>query len=286
VAACCRVVYHATICKLIEQFFAGNSIFFPSSLGNLYFQTTANPALKPEQAFGFDLGQDMRFALGSSVFSWDIYETNVHNLFVNSVSKNGTFNDGVDGTWPVYSQEYLNVGNTRYEGLEAALHYSPLSGLGYVVQGALNHSYIVAVPPGFYDTPFGPFTSNLAILPGENFRCCDIGNSNMPYSQGYGELNFTTSNNVYFAFGLTYYGSNNAFNRPAFVIGNANIRVPLGVPKTYLQFSVDNVFNQYPRGYLEGGAGIPVPTANSLVELTPGEPYGPATARIFIHSQF
>src|SRR4029077_5805025 len=87
--------------------------------------------LKPETAFGYDLGFDYRLRNRTTNLSLDVYRTNLHNQFLNVSFADGTF-QGL----PLIATQWRNIGHSRYEGIEAALHQRSNTGFGYILQGA------------------------------------------------------------------------------------------------------------------------------------------------------
>src|SRR5581483_303724 len=77
--------------------------------------------------------------------------------------------------------------------------------------------YIVELPAGFYSEPprCVGLCANLGTLPNTNY-------SGFPYSQGFGMIGYRWSSHRSLDFTATYYGPNNAYFRPAFVVLNAD----------------------------------------------------------------
>lgn len=218
------------------------------------FTTTGNAGdIAPETAFGFDLGFDHRIA--DNIVSADIYQTLLRNQFLTSSQLSGTYTApagnpyGAVGTYPLFTTQTRNLGHSRYVGVELAIHETPTFGYGYRLQGYLQHDYTYDLPAGFYDTASSKTSTNLGIFAGENFQTTGQGynglsQSRAPYSGGYGELNFSFHSKAFFLIGATYYGSNNAYNRPAFAVVNASFMQPL-TKQLSLQLAVSNLTNAY-----------------------------------------
>ncbi|MBV9408956.1 MAG: TonB-dependent receptor, partial [Candidatus Eremiobacteraeota bacterium] len=174
------------------------------SSGLFYTQQVNNPDLRAETSFGYDLGASYRFPDGATVLSWDGYLTNVYGQLVTSYVPNGTAT--ADPTKPLFLKEFLNLSNSRYEGLELQLKRAPVTGFGYTAQGALIRAYTYNLPSSLYG-PEGTFVANLAIIPNGNFYAnsgfagsgstTSVGGARVPYAQGYGELNYRGSKNVF-----------------------------------------------------------------------------------------
>lgn len=234
--------------------------------------------LLPETSFGYDLGTDVRLD-PNGVLSGDLYLTNIRNQFVGVIYPSGSTNQGV----PVYINTNENLAQSRYAGVEANFLEDPPQGFGYTLSAALQRAYAYNISPGFYYGPAGPFTQNLGVVSGLNYYGTATGfngisNKSEAYSQAYAAIHRRGSYGQYAELGLTYYGSNNTYDIPAFIVGSASYRQPLG-HGTAIQISADNLFNTDSRSYLLFGGGIAAPLANSDEGLRPIIPYGPATIR-------
>jgi hypothetical protein len=241
--------------------------------------------LLPETSFGYDIGEDAKvFPYG--VLSGDLYLTNIRNQFVSVIYPDGTYM-GV----PVYVNTNENLAQSRYEGIEASLRQDPPHGYGFTFSGALQRAFAYDISPGFYTTAAGPYTGNLGVVSGINYFGTSTGfngisNKSEAYSQAYAALHYRGSAHQYAEFGLTYYGSNNTFDTPAFIVGTASYRQPLGNQGTAIQVSSDNIFNTNSRAFNLYGYGIAAPLANGQVGLRPIIPYGPATIRFVLMQAF
>ena len=227
------------------------------------------------------------------MFSTDVYETTLHNQFLSTTALDGTYTPpannpyGAIGTYPLYVTQTANLGHSRYEGLELAIHHDPLFGMGYRVQGYLQRAYAYDLPPGFYNTASGPNTANLGIFANENFQTTGQGynglsQSRVPYSGGYGEINYRFRSGAYFLTGLTYYGSNNQYNEPAFGVMNASFRQPI-TKHASLQLSVSNLTNAYSAFQYNIYGGVPTPLVNGQLGYTAGNVIGPSTTSLLLH---
>jgi hypothetical protein len=260
-----------------------------------YTQNVNSGDVKPETAFGYDLGVDRR--VGGVVLSSDLYETTLHGQYLQSETLAGTYasnnvlqNAGVP--LPLYDVKTSNLGTSRYEGIELSARSDPAKGLGGRMSASVMRAYVVSVPAGFYDTASGPDTTNLGVIPGVNFfpnggTYNGLAPARVPYATGYGELNFRMPRGLFSfsAIGVTYYGNNNGFNEPPFFVVHANLQFRLGA-ETTLSVTGDNLTGQYNSSYYTLYAGIPVPLANGQLGATDAGNYGPATYRITLHHRF
>ncbi|HZO95571.1 MAG TPA: TonB-dependent receptor [Candidatus Baltobacteraceae bacterium] len=246
--------------------------------------TEANPNIKPETSFGYDLGADARVSAdGATVATMDLYDTNLWNQLIStSQYLNGSVTlptylpgdttghpTGPATTVPLYSSGATNLARARYEGIELGIKRVVPSGFGFVLQGSLMHATPVNIPSSFYTVPGSTVISrNEGIIVGPNFYGGYQGVSNqpIPYSQGYGEISWRTASGALLAFNTTYYGPNNSFFLPAFTIAGINARAPVGHHGFYLNVDVDNLFNTYGNAYITEYAGFHQP-------LVPGATY-------------
>ncbi len=205
-----------------------------------YLENANNGNINAETAWSYDLGLDQRVERSTAV-SLDLYFTQLHNLFLNETSSiiPPTFGPapGMCPNLPCEVSETANLGQARYEGVEFALDNTPVSGLGWKLQGSVQRAFTYNLPPYFYcagstvvtksgpvTVPPGPgciYNTNLAVLPEVNFggqptalagAPNGIGSARVPYSLGYGELNWT-GHGQYYNLGLTYFGTNNRLQR-------------------------------------------------------------------------
>jgi outer membrane receptor protein involved in Fe transport len=241
----------------------------------------------PETSFGYDLGGDWRLRSGDLV-SADLYSTNIWNQFVTYTYDTGTqFNNT-----PVYATTNGNLAQSRYEGFEVSLRRDPVAGWGYTFSADLQRAYAYNVPPGFYATSTNPYGTNLGVVPGNNYYSNGIGyngisNKSEAYSMGYGAIHRRSIHGQFAELGLTYYGSNNTFNVPAFFVASATYRQPVG-RRASVQLSADNLFSANNLSYNYYGFGsnaIPAPLANGQTGWRGQVPYGPATFRLMFIQQ-
>ncbi len=241
--------------------------------------------LKPETSFGYDLGADYKPA-PAMIASADVYLTNVFDQLVSTIAPDGTYTPAGGSPIPLYVSGSANAGNSRFYGLELSLRSDRRAGFGFIAQGALTRAFAYDVSPGLYATAANPYGTNLAVVPGVNYTSTGTGfngisNKGIPYAQGYGELHYRTDRGALLLFGMTYYGSNNSYGLPAFAIGNASARIPLGPARdaAALQISADNLFDYDGGETILTDRGIPVALVNGKVGLVNALPVGPRVFR-------
>src|SRR4029077_20162260 len=262
-----------------------------NSAGTAYFATGSGADLRPETSFGYDFGVDRRLNGAGIIVSTDTWLTNLFGQYFTSTVQSGTF-----AGLPLYINAPRNLNRSRYYGVEATIQSiaKPI-GPFFTVSGALMRAYTYDLPAHFYDTPvvdakgnttWTPFTSNLAIIPGLNFRGgyyvggAGNGSEAIPYSNGSASAGYRFAHNTVFTLYATYYGPNNGYYKPAFVTLSTDLRVPL-TERTSAQFTVDNLTNKYPGvyQYLFDQEGVGIPLADGTLGQAPTEGLGPRTLR-------
>ena len=280
---------------------------FPSSISyttgsTSATQSVASPNLKPETAFGYNLGADYRIG-SSDLVSADFYLTNLFNQFITQgtpigfcTPPPGTTNEclpSTTGPVTLFGTSPVNLSNARYQGIELAYRHDPPFGFGFTLQGALQSAYPYHLSRCFYysgaqvDTTVPQCTGtanmnqNLAVLPSQNFTggagfpANGVSNQSIPYSQAYGELRYRFRDGIGALFGETLYGNNNSLNQKAFWAANATLEFPLANQAT-IQISGSNIFNANSGLFIVTGGGVPIPLANGQIGLTNGNVIGPA----------
>ena len=239
-----------------------------------FSQTSRNLTL--ESSFGFDAGVEYRLHGDTTTLSADAYRVVTHGAFV----------DG-SAAAPVVQYTWFNGPPMTHEGVELSLQQFKRAGLGFIAQAAFARTYVENVPPGFYDGPMGPYTANLAIVPGANVSGASqlfpgengVSQMRVPYAQGYGEISYKWPRGSRLSLGALYYGANNPYARPAFAELNSNLELSIGGLSKF-QLSVENLTNAYPDTLPLGFAGVPVPLANGFAAPANAGVLGPRTVRI------
>ncbi|MEO6912757.1 MAG: TonB-dependent receptor [Candidatus Baltobacteraceae bacterium] len=269
-------------------------------------QTLNAGTIKPETAWGYDLGGDYRFKDGVTSASLDLYTSTLFNQYLSQTFQSGTCIPDTTtkhnctigsgpASVPIFATANANLNNARYQGIEFSLRRNPPVGWGYVVQGALQKAYPFNLGPCFYSndpTNCSLRNTNLGVVPNINYTgggeadsTNGVSNQNIPYSQGYAELHYNMPNQGYASFGETYYGNNNSLYVKAFFVANATVRYPLA-NQTSVQVSVDNIFNSNSALFPLQNAGIQIPLANGNVGLTQANTFGPRTVRFVFTKDF
>jgi outer membrane receptor protein involved in Fe transport len=243
-----------------------------------YIESLNSGNVAPETAFGYDIGVDKRFH-SSWYVSFDAYLENLRNMYLNSTHlvtntylppppPGSTTSPCAPNGCPLLATQTQNLGHARYEGVELAFGDRPISGVGFTLQGSLERAYPYDLPQGFYCstvaaskcTPFY-YDTNLGVIPNINFQASGAGYNGLgisvPYAMGYGELNYRTLAGSFYQIGATYYGNNNTYSQPPFVIISAGIRQALG-SHLALQLTADNLTDQESQLFTASYGGQPV----------------------------
>jgi outer membrane receptor protein involved in Fe transport len=227
---------------------SGNSALIRASgtgsAGNTLQQK--NPDLQPERATELDLGVDKR--LGSAILSLDLNDTQIANVFetlTTPVANN-----------PNYTAIFqpVNAANLSNQFALITLRDQPSHGFGYYATVTIARS----VPHGI------PLGGSSFSIPANGVQQCSDGGSAVciPYSKGYGALEYTAYDGTFLHLGMDYEGKNNTYFQPPFALFDFAYRHPL-TKKFDVQLSVYNVFNTNRFGGLvTPNAGTPISGEN------------------------
>jgi hypothetical protein len=203
-----------------------------SSTGAYVSTTQQTGQLKPETAFGYDLGADLRVSGDKlTVISTDLYLNNVKNQLVSAATfQNGTITycvpssgskitsfppcsgGAATATLPLIESAATNLNNARYQGIELAVKRDPHAGFGFVAQGAVLNGYPYGVSPCLYSKTIvaGGTTkdctvanTNLAILPGINYLGTGTAGTNGTPTNGAG-TNYNSVSNTAIPYAQAY----------------------------------------------------------------------------------
>ncbi|HEY1728728.1 MAG TPA: TonB-dependent receptor [Candidatus Baltobacteraceae bacterium] len=255
---------------------SANSVTSPT----YYEQYLTNANLRPETAFGYDGGLDYRLRNAGIVTSFDIYTTNIINQFFTATTLTGA-----DNGLPLYTAENENLGHARYEGVELSLAHNPQRGFFWSASAALMRAAPYDLPPGFYNQPGMPLSTNLGIISGHNWTGVqgDALNVSIPYSVGNAGIGWRDTRSDFLRFDANYYGNNNQYYQPAFVEIDASAGIPLA-PRTQLIVSVTNLTNihSFPYTIQANGynGGVTPILANGQLDLPSFDGPGPRVLRI------
>jgi len=244
----------------------------PNCLGGTYCTVTlTNLNLQPEKSFAFDLGTDLRLRR-NMVVSFDVYRSNLYGQLYKSTLVTGTYLG-----LPLYSTQWGNLGESRYEGVLLDLRHDVPHGIYWAFSGGLTRGYVVSVPAGFYNTATCTNCNNLTVVPGINFNGQFTGVS-VPYSQALGTFGYRWNSEKYIDLVGTYYGNNNTYFRPAFVELDGHIGYPLSRHASLL-VTFRNITGIYdsPTQIRTPDNLSGSPTISGLPYVLYGEMYGPRT---------
>ena len=279
----------AVLTNIIGSF--GAIIPYPNANApSAYQQTVANANVKPETSFGYDGGIDYRFGSTGVVVSADVYTTNLVNELFIATTQNGTING-----LPFYVSKYQNIANARDEGVELSISRDVRRGLFWSLTGALMRAAPYNLGPSFYSSGVANYVANLGIINGANFTGLNNinGTSNyvsIPYSTGSMSLGWRGERNGFLRLDGNYYGANNQYYEPAFVLWSASTGLPVGMRGTLLTLSLSNITNIYPftTPFQQNGSngGIsPVYVTNQLKAAISDGP-GPRALRLGLTQRF
>jgi len=165
-----------------------NTLPTAAASGFNFTNAQSNTGLKPETAWGYDLGADWRLGDGLTVISTDLYQENLRNqLFSSQLASCYTPATGVispigatgctaapppatctavanTSSCPLITSENVNFGTTRYQGIQLAISRDPAVGFGFKLSGSLMRGYPYNVNPCFYyTTPNANCSGNLGL---------------------------------------------------------------------------------------------------------------------------
>jgi outer membrane receptor protein involved in Fe transport len=279
---------------------AGSGVLYFGNATTAYSQYVNNPNLRPETAFGYDIGGDFRLARDpATVISTDAYETTLWNQFFEGIGESGTTYTSGGKTGELYYMEYQNLSQARYQGVELSIRRDPRLGWGFVAQGSLQKAFPYNLPPDFYGTVDGQRIANLGIVSGSNYVASNgNGESNgfnasalntstvsIPYAEGYAEVSYRFKHDGRASLGTTYVGKNNSYGLPPFLVSNASLRYGIGRNSAAL-FTVYNLFDVHNNDLVIANGGIAVPLANGNFGLENANGVGPATFNFSVTHTF
>jgi len=258
------------------------SNFTDCSSGIYCSRTLTNLNLQPEKSFGFDLGTDMRLR-HDTVLSLDLYRVNLYGQFFQSTNLTGMF-----GGLPLYTTQYNNLSQSRYEGMNVDVRHDVPQGIYWHAALGLTRAYVVSVPSGFYNTPgatcnmtTGVNCTNIYVIPGMNFN--GQYQSTVPYANGSMQLGYRWSPQKYIDLQPTYYGKNNTYFEPAFFEFDGHAGYPLTKTISLLA-TFRNITGVYGQNIQALIPSLAAPTVAGMPYPLYGLPYGPRT--VIVTMQF
>jgi outer membrane receptor protein involved in Fe transport len=267
------------------------SISIPNAAAHNYTNTIPNFALKPETTVSYNLGLDNRFRDGT-VFSLDLYNLTVHDVFLSNSQVFGTAASpptGFGGITTFSDTLFINSNQIngpiqRSYGLEAQLSHIPALGFGYYLSATLQRAYYDQLPLSIYFANTTPAFGNFNVSGAQIFG--------YPFAKGYGQLIWQGPRGAALEIGADWEGQDNSTLGPSYTVVDASARIPLH-PKVALQVSVQNLLsfdrgtrlgrnlsgqgNIEPTVYLSGGQLLRSGSATSVQALAP------LTARVMLN---
>jgi outer membrane receptor protein involved in Fe transport len=259
-----------------------NCVPFPNNFSSPTYYTVSltNLKLQPEKSFAFDLGTDIRLH-NSTIVSFDIYRSNLYGQFYNSTMLTGTYLG-----LPLYTSQYGNLGESRYEGVLLDLRHDVPHGMYWSLSGGLTRGYVVSVPASFYNTAGGICNratnancTNQSVVPNINFNGTFA--ASIPYSQTLGIIGYRWNPEKYIDLVGTYYGNNNTYFRPAFTEFDGNIGYPLtkNISLLVVFRNITGIFDGATQVFSAANLSG-APTISGLPDALYGEDYGPRTVLV------
>jgi outer membrane receptor protein involved in Fe transport len=247
--------------------------------------TLTNVNLQPETSWGYDVGFDKRLGQ-STILSFDIYTTTLQGQIYKSTTSIAPCATCLGQ--PTFATQFNNLGQSRYQGIELDMHRDVPRGVIWSASGSLMRAYLVSVPANFYTSAAAlkagltcnPTTNanctNQQVLPNINFNGLFIPAANIPYAQGFAQYGYRWSPDHFVSMDMHYFGNNNGYYSPAFVVFDANAQIRL-TKNVALQGTFRNITGQLDNAVLYTGQGYVYPTAAGPAAYVYTTPYGPRT---------
>ncbi|MDB5042702.1 MAG: TonB-dependent receptor [Candidatus Eremiobacteraeota bacterium] len=277
---------------VLTNIIGGQEPITPNNSANpsYYTYSITNAAVKPETAFGYDIGADHVLGRSGIVISGDIYTTNLVNQLFTESTPNGTYNG-----LPLYVVQYTNIAHARYEGVELSIGRDVQRGFFWSASGSLMRAAPYNLPPSFYSLPNLPNSTNLGIVNGANFTGVNTGFNgasngvSVPYSTASATIGWRTSHAGFARLDLNYYGPNNQYYEPAFAVLNASLGVPVArnLLVTATLLNLTNAYSSpypiYQNGYT-GGFSPTLVTGQKFYGISDGP--GPTYLKVGLSYKF
>ena len=193
---------------------------------------SGNPTLKPESAFGIDMGFGQSWPHGGRI-DFDLYRSNLTNhIYQDYVPAPAGLTFGPTSITPgapiLFLQQPTNIVRSIYTGIEASAQVALAQHL------ALSASYNIeaAYPEGLSRTQQSLLQN---VINGQQFISVPLHKPNA--SLGYHNAEYLSAD-----FNWVYYDLNNSYGRPPFSIYGLDAVIPLGESK--LTISATNLFDR------------------------------------------
>jgi hypothetical protein len=244
------------------------------------FVDLVNDKLRPETSFSIDAGTDIRLP-HDNVVSFDVFHTDLHGQLFETSGYDGTC--PTCGGLPLFVTQFGNLGTSRLEGLSFSLRHEVPRGVFGLVSGGLTRSYVVSLPPGFYDAngqtcnrTTGANCQNIQVVPNINMNGSFA--TAIPYAQGFGQIGYRWTPEKSIDLTATYFGNNNSYQRPAFGEVDGHVRYPL-TKRLSLLLTVRNITGAYDQSVqtISLANAIGAPAITGAPYPLAGEEYGPRT---------
>jgi hypothetical protein len=195
----------------------------------------------------------------------DLSRRVVHDFFVDE-----SFDDALALQW-------RNGGTVTADAVDVSLSRHPRTGFGFVTALGLVHASQT-------DFLASSIPSNINSQ-GTAYGFGGLTQDRTPYANGYAEMSYHWPNGSRLETGATYYGTNNAFNEPAFFTVNANWEQQLDA-RSKFQFSIVNLLNTYGGFFPLAYQGSPLALGTRFSYPTSAAGPGPRTIRLLFRRSF
>jgi hypothetical protein len=265
--------------------------------------STPNYGLLPEETVQEDLGFDFRYTKRGGVFSWDIYNADVHNPwlstsipFCSSVASLGlrpcTLTDFAETTTTGYTSQTLNGAQEFAQGVEFTFNDEPRYGFGYRTNLSFERAYYMGTPAVYFGNSPQLFWNGAQLVTNGS----QTGPDSVPYAKAYAEVQYATRG-FSLRFGSDYEGNNNTYNVPAFFLFDTGVKINTGFHNVFVNVTGENIFNNLNNAALGRGVEYQGQAQIAATPVTNGYKYsspfnsaainpGPETWRFSIVKQF
>lgn len=221
--------------------------------------TSGNPSIRPETAFGYDLGYERRWGPVGD-FALDLYRTSLQNHIFTGILPAPPGLVFSDGTPVLGIEEPINIANTIYQGIE--LTGSVPVSTYFAVKGYYNTQAAYPLNVDFQtEQVLGDVVNNQQYL-------------DVPLHKLGWTVNFQNHQGVGAFLGADWNGPNNSYNVPQFWVYNAGMGLPLS-DTMGLHLAWRNIFNKDAIIIEQYGQGVPYSSVNGATTSTNAYSYMP-----------